>query len=198
MITALDPEAVGLDHHVSIAESFRRLELVARYLDGEAIRVLHVDGIHEAAITLVKRDAVCSEPCRRFEERGARDIECDVINRPDFAWRRPSRVLPGFIRENGEQLPIAWIEVEMILFRVAEVRLLEDEWHSENALPEVDRTLFRRADDGDVMNSLYLDFLHGSLSSCTLTDSNVLAPIVRSPGKARSTDPDLCVSRSLP
>src|SRR5688572_24456596 len=48
----------------------------------------------------------------------------------------------------------------MVLVRLPEVRLLEDERHSEKAGPEIDGALLRRADDGDVVKALHLDLFH--------------------------------------
>jgi hypothetical protein len=48
----------------------------------------------------------------------------------------------------------------VILIRLAEVGLLEDERHAQRPLPEIDRALLRRSDDGDVMQALHLYFFH--------------------------------------
>src|SRR4029079_2590046 len=45
---------------------------------------------------------------------------------------------------------------------VVQVGLLEHERHAEHALPEVDRRLAVRADDGDVVDALALELAHGS------------------------------------
>ncbi len=61
------------------------------------------------------------------------------------------------VREDGDEPPVAGVEVEVALGGVVEVRLLEDERHAEHALPEVDRRLPVRADDRDVVDALGLD-----------------------------------------
>ena len=74
-----------------------------------------------------------------------------------------SRVRVGLallVREDGDQPPVAGIEVEMALRRVVEIRLLEDERHAEHALPEVDRGLPVRAVDRDVVDALGLELPH--------------------------------------
>jgi hypothetical protein len=96
-------------------------------------------------------------------ESRARDIESDVIHAAYLAWRRASGVLSRLIGENGEEAPVSGLEVKMVLFGIPEIRLLEYEWHAQNALPEIDRALFRRADDRDVMHPLDLNLLHARL-----------------------------------
>ena len=54
MIAALHAKPVRLDHYISIAESFRRLEFVTRELDCETVRIFQIDRVHESAITLIK------------------------------------------------------------------------------------------------------------------------------------------------
>ena len=61
------------------------------------------------------------------------------------------------------QATIARIEIQMVLVRLPEVGLLEDERHAQRTLPEVNSALLRRSDDGDVVNALHLQLLHGAL-----------------------------------
>src|SRR5690606_13649299 len=51
----------------------------------------------------------------------------------------------------------------MVLARIVEIGLFEDEGHSQNAFPEVDRGLPVRADERDMMNALRLQFPHRKL-----------------------------------
>ena len=79
-------------------------------------------------------------------------------------WSRDVGVRVGFSRlvgEDGDQPPVAGIEIEVALGRDVEVRLLEDERHAEHALPEIDRGLPVGADQGDVVHALRLQLLHG-------------------------------------
>ncbi len=62
--------------------------------------------------------------------------------------------------ENGDQPPVPGIEIEVIGFRVVQVRLFEHERHAQNAFPEVDRRLPVGAVQRDVVNALYLDYGH--------------------------------------
>jgi len=89
--------------------------------------------------------------------RGARDVERDVLQVADPARMRRRVVLAGLVREHGDQPAVARVEVEVVLVRVPEIRLLEQESHAEQALPEVDRALAGRAHDRDVMHPLHLD-----------------------------------------
>jgi hypothetical protein len=65
--------------------------------------------------------------------------------------------LAVLVGEDGDQPPVARIEIEMPLVGVVEIGLIEDEGHAEHALPEVDGGLAIRPDDGDVVHALRLD-----------------------------------------
>ena len=69
----------------------------------------------------------------------------------------------GFVGEDGDQPPVAGIEIEMAFAGLVEIRLLEDEGHAEHAFPEIDRGLPVGADKRDVMDALGLKFLHAFL-----------------------------------
>jgi hypothetical protein len=83
-----------------------------------------------------------------------------VLEVPDLARVRTRIVFALLVREPGDQASITRIEVEMALVGPAEVGLLEQELHAQQALPEIDCTLARRADERDVMNPLHLDASH--------------------------------------
>ncbi len=72
--------------------------------------------------------------------------------------RRVGRAL--LVGEDGDQAPVARVEVEVALRLVVEVRLLEHERHAEHALPEVDRRLPVGPDDRDVVDALALKLSH--------------------------------------
>ena len=75
--------------------------------------------------------------------------------------RRAARVgLAVLAGEDGDQPPVAGIEVNVALHRVVEVGLLEHERHAEQALPEIDRGLTIGADQRDVVEALGLQLLH--------------------------------------
>ena len=142
VVAALDAKLVRLEQHVGVRVAERRLEAVRRELDQEAERVLEVDRVHEAAVLdAAVADPALVEPLDGLLERRLRERERDVVDAA-LVGRRAGRI--GFallVREDGDQPPVAGIEVEMALGRVVEVRLLEDERHAEHALPEVDRRL---------------------------------------------------------
>src|SRR3954454_18907827 len=77
-------------------------------------------------------------------------------------WSVEVRVGSGtlLVREDGDEAAVARVEVEVALGLVLEVRLLEHERHTEHSLPEVDRRLPIRADDGDVVHALALELPH--------------------------------------
>src|SRR6185312_8304243 len=96
-------------------------------------------------------------------ESGARDIQGEVLHAPDLARRGTPRVDSRLVGEDGQQAAIARIEVQVILVRLAQIRLLEDEGHPQRAFPEINRALPGRSDNGDVMQALDLNhLLHGS------------------------------------
>src|SRR6266566_4116475 len=72
------------------------------------------------------------------------------------------------VREHGDQPSVAGVEVEVTLGFVVEVRLLEDERHAEDALPEVDRRLASCTDDRDVVDALALQLPHHRATSLDL------------------------------
>jgi hypothetical protein len=86
-----------------------------------------------------------------------------VFEAPDLARRVPSGVLARFVREHRQQPAVAGIEVQVVLVGLPQVGLLEDERHPQRALPEIDRALLRRSDDGDVVEPLDLNLLHDAL-----------------------------------
>ncbi len=58
------------------------------------------------------------------------------------AFRVGSRVdFAGLIRKDGDQAAIAGIEIQVALVGIIQVRLLEDEGHSQDAFPKVNRDL---------------------------------------------------------
>ena len=78
--------------------------------------------------------------------------------------RRGRRIgLARLVGEDGDEPPVAGIEIEVALGGDVEVRLLEDEGHAEHAFPEIDRGLPVGADQGDVVHPLRLQFLHHCL-----------------------------------
>src|SRR4051812_40821207 len=130
MIAALDTESLRRHQHIGITEAVGRLELVARELDLESVRVLQVDRVHEPAIALQKLDLTFAQTSGYLREGGSRDVERDVLHAPDLARRGAASVVPGLVREHGEQTSIAGVEVEMVLIWLAEIRLLHDERHA--------------------------------------------------------------------
>ena len=73
--------------------------------------------------------------------------------------------LAVLVGEDGDQPPVARIEIEMAFGGLVEIGLLEDEGHAEHAFPEIDRGLPVGADQRDVMDALRLEFLHAASDS---------------------------------
>jgi hypothetical protein len=85
-----------------------------------------------------------------------------VLHAADLSRRVASCILARFVGEDRDQPAVAGIEVQVILVGLPEVGLLEHERHAQRALPEVDRALLGRSNEGDVVNALHL-YLHGRL-----------------------------------
>src|SRR5512138_567329 len=61
VIAPLDAQTLSGHQHIDVAEPLRRLELVARELDLESVRVLQVDRVHESAVALDELDAALAQ-----------------------------------------------------------------------------------------------------------------------------------------
>src|SRR3954451_13150834 len=161
VVVALDPELVGLEQHVRVRVSERRLEAVRRELDQQSERILEVDRVHEAAILdAAVTDAAFAEARDGLVERRLRERERNVVHGADGRGRAPWIGPALLVREDRDQPAVAGVEVEVALGLVVEIRLLEDERHPEHALPKVDRRLPVGADDRDVVDALALELLH--------------------------------------
>jgi hypothetical protein len=164
VIAALDPDAMALHQHIGVGAARGRLEAIAREFDQEAERIGEVDRVHEAAVLgPAVPDPALVQACHRLLEGRARDGEREVVDRAGVG-RSARRIGPArLVGEYRDQAPVAWIEVEMALRRLVQVRLLEHEGHAEHALPELDRGLAIGANQRDVMNALRLQFVHRRL-----------------------------------
>ena len=163
MIAPLDAEREGLRENIRRAEAFRGFEFVSREFDLEAVRILQVDRVHEPAIALYELDAVFTQSSWGQGERCPGHIERQMLHATNLPWSLPSGVLPGFVGEHGEQASIAGVKVQVILIGLAEVGLLEEERHTEHALPEIHRALLSGSDDCDMVNALNLCLFHALL-----------------------------------
>src|SRR5687767_13054005 len=80
MISTLIAKAMRFDEHVRVPESGRCLELVARELYGQSVRVLQVDRVHEATIFFVERDSMLGQTGGGLFESRSRHVESDMID----------------------------------------------------------------------------------------------------------------------
>ncbi len=90
---------------------------------------------------------------------GKADLKRDVVGRADLVlhgtlWRAV------FGCEDGDQPPVAGVEVEMIDGMVVQIGLLEHERHAQHTFPEIDAGLAIRPVQCDVVHALCLDPLH--------------------------------------
>ena len=118
------------------------------------------------------------------------NVACETANamwctQPGSVGVRSGVALALLVGEDRDQAPVAGVEVEVALGLVVEVGLLEDERHAEHALPEVDRRLPVGADEGDVVDALALELLHGA-SSYRLSVRVDSTPRRRAPSGSRS------------
>src|SRR3954447_22323536 len=127
VVAALDPEAMRLEQDVGVREPVRRLEAVRRELDQQAVRLREVDRVHEAAILDARvLDPALVEPLDGLPEGRLRDREREVVHEPGdllVALRRSALRVAGplLVREDGDQAPVAGVEVEVALGLVVEV-----------------------------------------------------------------------------
>jgi hypothetical protein len=106
-------------------------------------------------------DPALVEALDRLPERRLGERERNVVDGADVG-RGPRRVGGALlVREDRDQPTVTGVELEVALRLVVEVRLLEDERHPEDALPEVDRGPPVGADDRDVVDTLALELPHG-------------------------------------
>ena len=92
----------------------------------------------------------------------ARDHEGQVMQVADAHRIGPRRGLGILAREDGDETPVARIEIEVVGLGIVQVGLLEHEGHAEHALPEVDGGLAIGAHQRDVVNALRLDLDQGA------------------------------------
>src|SRR5215213_3288186 len=206
VVAALHAQVMRPHQHVGVGVAGRRLEAIGGELDQQPERVLEVDRVHEAAVLgAAVADAALVEALDRLRERGLRDREGEVVDAPGVGRRAAAVALAPLVREDGDQAPVARVEVQVALGLAIEVGLLEHERHAEHALPEVDRGLPAGADDRDVVDTLALQLahqssisfdlyslrrsvLHGtsSTSACTRSASRTRAPIAAARGAPAS------------
>ena len=110
-------------------------------------------------------DPALVQPLDDLRPGRLRDVDGEVVDAARVGRGPLGRALAILLGEDRDQPAVARIEVEVALVGVVEVRLLEDEGHPEQALPEVDRRLPVGPDEGDVVDALGLELAHaGSLS----------------------------------
>ena len=126
------------------------------------------------------------EPLDRLREGRLRDRQGEVVDDARLPRRRPALRLALLAGEDRDQAAVPWIEVQVALARVVEVRLLEDERHTEYAFPEVERRLAVRTVDRDVVDALDLDLSHDEPQHIVATIHGVASYAVNSKAVARA------------
>jgi hypothetical protein len=182
LVTTSQTDLVSLEEHVGMTETMRRFESVGGELDEEAQRILEVDRIHEASVL----DAAMLylafvEAGNRLCEGRARDSKRNVMHAPRLGRRTLRHGPAGLVREYGDQPAIAGIEVEVTFVPSIEIGLLENEGHTEETLPEINRCLAVGPGQCYVMDTLTLQLLHESLMEVQRLD---LACVISPPFRA--------------
>ena len=149
---------VGFNHHVRMTTALGWLEPVTCNLEPQAKWIAEIDRIHKASVHRAgMRNPTRVQTFRHLPKTGLADVERKMMQRTCRLWYVRGIGLAFFIGEDRDQSAIARIEIQVPLVRIIEVRLVEDEWHSQNALPEIDRRLAVGTDNRDVMDALGLD-----------------------------------------
>ena len=142
MITPRLTQLVGFVQHLSVGGPGRWVEFVARALDQLTQRIAEVNRVHETPIHFARvADPTFVESLGNLGIGCPRHRESKVVK-----IANPFRVAgcvhgAPLVRKNCHQPAVAWIEVEMALFGHIQVWLLENEWHAQHALPEIDTRL---------------------------------------------------------
>ncbi len=84
MVAALNAKELRLHQHIDRAETLGGFELVARELDLQAVGIVEIDRIHEAAVALNEIDPALAQASGSLHERRPRDIERQVLHAPDL------------------------------------------------------------------------------------------------------------------
>ena len=154
VIAPFDAQPVSQLEDRAPGDAGRRLERVGGQLQQEPVGIAKVERVHESAVDATGiRESQLFQPSRRAVERFAGNRVGDVVNVADDFRHRRAIGRPPLANKEGDQVPIAGVEVEMGLLWYVEIRLLEDERHTEHTLVEVDRVLPVRADQGDVVHA---------------------------------------------
>ena len=158
MVTARHANLVGFNHHVRMTTALGWLEPVTCNLEPQAKWIAEINRIHKASVHRAgMRNPTRVQTFRHLPKTGLADVERKMMQRTCRLWYVRGIGLAFFIGEDRDQSAIARIEIQVPLVRIIEVRLVEDEWHSQNALPEIDRRLAVGTDNRDVMDALGLD-----------------------------------------
>src|SRR5271165_6434439 len=173
---------MGGEQHVGAGEAFRRVEFPARELDKEPERILEIDSVEDHPVAHPGiGDAARAKPVDNLHEHGARDVEGDVMDAAGVGRRAALDRLAVLAGEYCDEPAVAGIKIDMALAGIVEVRLLENERHAEQALPEVDRGLPIGADQGNVMQTLGLKLLHFVLPQAFSTSLDLYSLRGRAP-----------------
>src|SRR5205085_11095647 len=86
-----------------------------------------------------------------------RDGEGQVMEIADPLWIRRRIICPRRPYEESNQSPITWVEVKMGFLWNVQIGLVEDQWHTQHILIEIDDRFAVRTDKSDVMHALRLN-----------------------------------------
>src|SRR5260221_3947320 len=171
IVTSSNANAMGSGKYIPVGIALWRGELVAGEFKQLPVGVSKVDRVHKATIDIAcVPDAPFVQPLSNLGIGGTRDIQGKVVQVPGAFRIGCWIVRPAWTNEAGNQLSITGIKVEVSLFLHIQARLIDDERHTKYACIEINGCLTVRANKGDVMHTLDLDFRHGWTSAWRLQE----------------------------
>src|SRR5512133_1492457 len=145
--------------------TFWRCEFEASHFEQLTVRVTEVNRIHEATVNIAcVLDTALLQALRNLCICCARNVVSDVMQISDILWIRRWVVDTRRADKERDQSSIARIKVEMHFIWHIEVGLLEDEWHPQYTLIEIDDGFAIGTDKCNVVHTLSLNFAHEYLS----------------------------------
>jgi hypothetical protein len=155
-----DTGAMGIDHNIRGAKAFGDCKGVMCQFNQQPQGITKIDGFHKSAIFRANKGLFSGiKPFFDLFKGGLADLKSDMVNRTNVLGNALRVWRSGLICENRNQTPITGIKIQMGFIGIIQIGLFKNEWHSQQALPKIDRGLPIRADKRDVMNRLGWDHL---------------------------------------
>src|SRR5215212_5129420 len=152
---------MGSAQYVSHCVSVGRCKFETSHFEQLSIRVAKIDRIHEAAIDGAGVfNPKFLQACGYLGIRGTRHCVSNMMQVANI-FRIGRRIINARGSHKERDKPsISRVKIKVHLFWYIQVRLLENEWHSKNPLIEINNCLTVRANEGNMVDTLGLDFGH--------------------------------------